>query len=146
MTDEAPTITEDEVQESELDSLRAVEKVADRAEVSAAPAGDAVTANAIVRLAEQQAATNSLIAENNELMRQNLNEFSRALANTDVSAQRAAAAAEQVEEAIEPADESSPKQGEQPENIKELPTKDVQEAKSRSWWFGKAANRHGRGQ
>lgn len=77
----------------------------------------------------------------NQLLQQNLSAFSRALANTDVSAQRAAEHSAAVEEAIAPPEETKP-ENVQPEQIAELPVKESRETAGKAWWWGKAAARH----
>lgn len=137
---------QDAAVEQDVVSLKAVEKVAKEANISTADAANATTANAIARLAEHQAQTNGLIMQQNQLLQQNLDALTRAQAGTDISAQRAAQAAEAVEEAIEPVSETSPDASEKPEDIKELPTREVQQQRSKTFYFGKAALRHGKGQ
>lgn len=104
---------------------------------------------AIVASQKENAATLgrlvSLVESMGSLLQENLNAFSRALSNTDISAQRAAQNSADVKEAIAPPEESAPNASERPADIKELPSKEIEQTRSKTWWFGKAALRHGKG-
>lgn len=84
-----------------------------------------------------------LIQDQGTAFQSQLQELARAQANTDISAQRAAEASAATNEAITPEEETKPKEGEQPANIKELPQQSDARYSGQQWWFGKAANRHG---
>lgn len=140
----ADTEAEDEkdvAAEQAVQATQAVEKLTKQSEPIDSSAS---VASALMRLNETNVATQNMIAAQQELLRQNLDALAKAQANTDMSARRAAEASETVEESIEPIDSTKPDSGVKPEDIQELPTKDIQEAKSKSWWFGKSAARHGK--
>src|SRR5574337_661997 len=122
-----------------------VELDTEEAKDEAAGITGAAAMNVLARIAEHQAQTNGLLLQMQQQQQANSDAFARALAGTDISAQRAAQAAETVESAIEPVDQTSPDAGEKPEDIKELPTREVQAQKSKTFYFGKVALRHGKG-
>lgn len=137
---------QEKVVETSVDNVQAVEKVAEEQHVETPPEpATSAMVGAIAQLAKSQADTNNLIAQQNQLLQSNLNEFSRELANTDVSAQRAAESAAATQELIEPEKEHAPDTGEKPADVQELPKKEIEQSKSKTWWFGKAALRHGKG-
>lgn len=132
------------VQETER-MVRDLEKAAEKNDAPPPhEAGNAAIVQAIGRLAEQTTALGSFVQQTNGLIQSNLNEFSKALANTDISAQRAAEAAEATAEAITPPEEQAPDTDEAPSQVEELPKADIEANKSKAWWFGKAAYRHGK--
>lgn len=125
------------IAESVVDSAIATERI----EETAPEVGDSA---ALVVLQRQSEVLNRLAAgqdAQNQLLQQNLSAFSRALANTDVSAQRAAEHSAAVEEAIAPEADTKP-ENVQPEQIAELPVKESRETAGKAWWWGKAAARH----
>lgn len=134
------------VQQTE-EMVRDLERAADKA--GAPPpheAGNAAIVQAIGALAKGQTELGSFVQQTNALIQSNLNEFSKALANTDISAQRAAQAAEATVEAITPTEEQAPDEAQHPADVEELPAADIEANKSKAWWFGKASYRHGKGQ
>lgn len=107
-------------------------------------AGNAAIVQAIGRLAEQTTSLGSFVQQTNALVQSNLNEFSKALANTDISAQRAAEAAQATAELLTPPEAQAPDEEEHPSDVQELPKSELEAGRSKAWWFGKAAYRHGK--
>lgn len=133
------------VQETER-MVRDLERAAEESGVPevSKDTGIAAVVQAIGAVARGQTELGSYVQQTNALIQSNLNEFSKALANTDISAQRAAQASEAVVESLAPEDESSPIESEHPADVEELPEAQLAEGKSKAWWFGKAAYRHGK--
>ena len=132
------------VQETER-MVRDLEKAAEKNDAPPPhDAGNAAIVQAVGRLAEQTTSLGSFVQQTNALIQSNLNEFSKQLANTDISAQRAAEAAQATAELMTPEDEAAPDTDEQPSQVEELPKADLEANQSKAWWFGKAAYRHGK--
>lgn len=149
MPGEAQVEARDDAEERMLrQTEHMVTQLEQAAESTGAPppheAGNAAIVEAIGALARLQGETGAFVQQTNALIQQNLNEFSKALSNTDISAQRAAAAAEATAEMLEPEEASAPDTTEQPSQVEELPESDIEANKSKAWWFGKAAYRHGK--
>lgn len=136
---------EDMLQQTE-EMVRSLERAADKNgnDEASHGAGNAALVTAVGKLAEETTKIGAFVQQTNALVQANLNEFSKQLANTDISAQRAAQAAEATVEAITPQEEQAPDTGEQPSQVEELPAADLEANKSKAWWFGKAAYRHGK--
>lgn len=144
MTEGRDAAEADMLQQTER-MVRDLEKAADKNDTPPPhEAGNAAIVQAIGRLAEQTTSLGSFVQQTNALVQSNLNEFSKALANTDISAQRAAEAAEATAEALTPPEEAAPDSEEAPSQVEELPKADIEANKSKAWWFGKAAYRHGK--
>jgi hypothetical protein len=146
------TMEDTAVEQASEDTTGAVGRTVDALEGVAQDVGETITQSipaAIVgvmdRMLAGQSRTNQLIEAVDNKLTENLNALSRAQANTDISAQRAAEAAGTIADELEPPEETSPDQGEQPAKLKELPTSQErpEEAKAK-WWYGKAARRHGK--
>lgn len=136
-----------------FDSAIAVGEKAVDAVVGAGEAvGQAITESIpaqIVKAIDRIVATQAQQTQILEAMRndfiENINALSRAQANTDVSAQRAAESAGEIAEALTPEGDNSPDQSQRPENVRQLPQADADTQKKRGvTGFGKAAARHGR--
>lgn len=135
---------QEQVVEDSVDTVRQMEQAAEESHVELPEGpGHAALVGAMAQLAQHQADTNNLITQQNQLLQSNLNEFSRALSNVDISAQKAAEAAATTEAAITPEKETAPDKSEHPDDVSELPKKELASNRSKAWWFGKAAYRHG---
>ena len=127
-------------------TVDAVSQVAEDIQ-AAASVGD-VTSTAMAGAMNRIAATQNRIIQLVETVhndtQETLNALSRAISNTDISAQRAAEASQTIAEQIEPPEESAPDSGEKPAQIEALPrTQATTEKEAREqYWFGKAARRH----
>lgn len=148
MTDDLEQATVEDSQEAITETVeRGTEAVSEAAEIVGTTITDAIPTaivGAMDRILGTQNRLIQLVEAQGNMISENLNALSRAQANTDVSAQRAAEAAQDIDEALTPEKESSPDQGEQPEKIKELPRNQQTDARNRKYGFGKAAERHGR--
>lgn len=129
----------------------AAEKTTDAVVEAAATIGqDATVATmtalvgAVDRIAGTQNRVIQLIEGVAQSTQESINGLSRAISNTDVSAQKAAEASETIAETIQPPEESAPDAGEKPAQIEALPrTQAATEKEAReTYWFGKAARRH----
>ncbi len=145
---EGRNAAEDKMLQETERMVRDLEKAADKNDAPAPhDAGNAAIVQAIGRLAEQTTSIGSFVQQTNALVQSNLNEFSKQLANTDISAQRAAEAAQATAEALTPPEEQAPEEGGEVNSatdLKELPASELQDQRSKAWWFGKAAYRHGK--
>lgn len=125
-------------------AVAALERTAAEADLPApVEAGMAAVVATMERISTTQGAILTAIQAQGNMVSENLNAFSRSLASTDVSAQSAAEASEAIIEQITPPEETAPDAGANPADIKELPAKEVAESRSKSYWWGKAALRHG---
>ena len=151
MTDETPVVetsleveeAKDEAVESAASTLKAAEKVAETPQETTT-LGESTASALLLRIAEQNAKTQGLLMEMQQQAQNNADAFSRALAGTDISAQRAAQASETIATALEPPEATRPDASQQPDDIKELPVKDIQSQRNKRFYFGKAALRHGK--
>ncbi len=103
----------------------------------------AALAGAMDKIASQQSRIVQLVEAGNNSVSETLNALSRAISNTDISAQAAAEHSENVEEAIAPQEDTEPDQGARPADLKELPKQETAKEQNSTWWFGKAIRRHG---
>ena len=125
--------------EDVVTALSAAAKKVDTVVTEAIPAA---IVGAIDRIAATQSRIVQLLEAGNNNVMETMNGLSRAISNTDISAQRAAESAQQIEEQITPAKESSPDSHAKPEDIKELPRVVESNERRSQFWFGKAAVRH----
>ena len=136
----------DEVTEATRDAAISVVQAADKAGIEVSPdISNAAILRSLSNMDSKVTAVVDLVTQQTNTILEQLNAFSRSLANTDISAQNAADAAETVEEIVTPESESSPNEGEHPAQVQELPKRDIESNQRKSFWFGKAAYRHGSG-
>lgn len=135
----------DQVTEATRDAAISVVQAADKAGIEVSPdISNAAILRSLSNMDSKVTAVVDLVTQQTNTILEQLNAFSRSLANTDISAQNAADAAETVEEIVTPESESKPENA-QPAQIQELPQREVESSRSKSFWFGKAALRHGSG-